>query len=141
VRELKDPAGSGGLAVALYHYWEMLTVGPKAFEGGFNHGGVEPFYLPTPEGAKPDYVKQRIDCEILVTEHIGAQGKWYFDPKDSKLLGFEVRVDKEDDPCEVYLSDYKDEGGKLLPHKMEVRYGNDRYALLDLKGFQFTEPK
>jgi S1-C subfamily serine protease len=141
VRELKDPAGSGGLAVALYHYWLMLTVGPKAFEGGFTHGGVEPFYLPTPEGAKPDYAKQRVDCEILVTEHIGAQGKWYFEPKDSKLLGFEIRVDKEDDPCEVYLSDYKDEGGKQLPHKMEVRYGNERYALLDLKGFQFTEAK
>jgi hypothetical protein len=50
-------------------------------------------------------------------------------------------VDKEDDPCEVYLSDYKDEGGKQLPHKMEVRYGNDRYALLDMKAFQFTEAK
>jgi S1-C subfamily serine protease len=141
LRELKDPAGSGGLAVALYHYWLMLTMGQKAFEGGFSHGGVEPFYLPTPEGAKPDYVKQRIDCEILQTEHIGATGKWYFDPKDSKLLGFEVRVDREDDPCEVYLSDYKEEGGKLLPHKMEVRYGNDRYAVLDLKSFQFTEAK
>jgi S1-C subfamily serine protease len=141
LRELKDPAGSGGLAVALYHYWQMLTIGPKAFEGGFTHGGVEPFYLPTPEGAKPNYTKQRIDCEIILTEHIGAQGKWYFDPKDSKLLGFEVRVDREDDPCEVYLGDYKDEGGKQLPHKMEVRYGNERYALLDIKAYQFTAEK
>jgi S1-C subfamily serine protease len=141
LRELKDPAGSGGLAVALYHYWQLLTTGPKAFEGGFDHGGVEPLYLPTPDGAKPDYKKQRIDCEVLLTEHIGAQGKWYFDPKDQKLLAFEVRVDKEDDPCEVYLSDYKEEGGRQLPHKMEVRYGNERYAILDLKTFQFSAGK
>ena len=109
-----------------------MTIGQKGFEGGFNHGGVEPLYLPTPDGAKPDYKKQRIDCEVLLTEHVGAQGKWYFDPKDQKLLAFEIRVDKEDDPCEVFLSDYKKVDGRELPHKIEVWYGNKRYANLTI---------
>src|SRR5262249_10143411 len=46
VRDLKEPPGSGGLAVALYHYWQFLTLGPKGFEGEFYHGGQEPFYPP-----------------------------------------------------------------------------------------------
>ena len=35
--------------------------------------------------------------------------------QDHSLIGFALTVDKEDDPCEVYLSDYKDEGGKQRP--------------------------
>jgi S1-C subfamily serine protease len=137
LKDLKDPAGSGGLAVALYHYWQLLTVGQKGFEGGFDHGGVEPLYPPPPDGTPVNYAKQRMDCEVLTTEHGGVQGKWYFDPKDQSLRGFEIRVDKDDDPCEVYLSDYKKVDGRELPHRMEVRYGNDRYAVLELKSIQF----
>jgi S1-C subfamily serine protease len=140
-RDLKEPGGSGGLAVALYHYWQLLTVGPKAFEGDFHHGGHEPFYPPAPEGTRPDYAKQRVDCEVLVTEHAGVHGKWFFALKDQSLLGFEIRIEREDDPCEVYLSDYKKVDGRMLPHRMEVRYGNDRYALLNLRSFQFEKGK
>ena len=141
VKDLKDPAGSGGLAVALYHYWQLLTIGPKAFEGGFDHGGVQPLYLPPKEGAPVDYKKQRMDCEVLTSDHVGVPAKWYFSPDKQELLAFEVRVDKEDDPCEVYLSDYRPEDGRQLPHKMEVRYGNELYAVLELKSFQFSPAK
>jgi S1-C subfamily serine protease len=137
-KDLRDPAGSGGLAVALYHYWQFLTIGQKGFEGGFDHGGIEPFYPPPPDGTTLDLKKQRVDCEVMTTEHGGVQGKWYFSPKDQTLLGFEIRIDREDDPCEVYLSDYKAVDGKMLPHHMEVRYGNDRYAAINLKTYQFS---
>ena len=46
------------------------------------------------------------------------------------MLGFETYITKESDPCEVYLYDYKDVDGKKLPHRMEVRYGDRRYAVL-----------
>jgi S1-C subfamily serine protease len=136
-KDLRDPVGSGGLGVALYHYWQFLTLGPKGFEGGFDHGGIEPLYPPPPDGTPVDYKKQRIDCEVLTTEHGGVQGKWYFSQKDATLLGFEIRIDKEDDPCEVYLSEYRPVSGGSLPHRMEVRYGSDRYGILNLKSYQF----
>ena len=34
-RELRDPPGSGGLLMALYHYHRLMTQGKKGFEGEF----------------------------------------------------------------------------------------------------------
>jgi len=47
------------------------------------------------------------------------------------LLGFEVSLDSDDDPCEVYLMDYKNLGGRKLPGKMVVRHGDSNYAELN----------
>jgi hypothetical protein len=136
VRDLKDPPGSGGLLMAAYHYHRLLTQGPKGFEGGVSHGGVEPFYPPRADGSKPQRLGDlRVDAEVLHTEHAAVQGQWYFTKGDGKLLGFEVTVTKDDDPCEVYLSDYRAVDGRQLPHRIEVRYGNDTYGVLAVKAY------
>ena len=70
----------------------------------------------------------RTDAEVLLTEHAAVPAKWYFSLKDHTLAGFEVYVDPEDDPCEVYLSDYRKVDGRMLPHRLQVRHGNDAYA-------------
>ena len=31
---------------------------------------------------------------------------------------------EDEDPCEVYLSDYQAVDGRQLPHRIEVRYGD-----------------
>lgn len=139
--ELKEPRGSGGLLVALYQYQQLLSAGAKGFSGDFSHGGVEPLYPPLPGNGRPDYVKQRVDCEVLRTEQANVSTKWYFSRQDQALLGFEVSVDDKDDPCEVYLSDYKKADGRDVPGKIEVRYGDNRYATLTVKGITFAEPK
>jgi hypothetical protein len=131
VRDLKDPPGSGGFLMALYQYHRLLTSGPKGFEGGFGHGGREPFY---PLSARD----QRVDTEVLLTEHAAAQGKWYFALADQKMLGFELAVSKDDDPCEVYFSDYRPVDGRQVPHRIEVRYGNDGYGVLTVKSYALT---
>jgi hypothetical protein len=141
VDELKEPRGSGGLLVALYHYQQLLAVGEKGFTGDFSHGGVEPFYPPLPGSNRTDYAKQRVDCEVLHTEQANVAAKWYFAQKDQALLGFEVTVDDKDDPCEVYLSDYKKVDGREFPSKLEVVYGDNRYATLNVLNIKFTEPK
>jgi S1-C subfamily serine protease len=140
VEELKEPRGSGGLLVALYHYQQLLAAGEKGFTGDFSHGGVEPFYPPLP-GNRTDYAKQRVDCEVLHTEQANVAAKWYFSQKDQALLGFEAYVDDKDDPCEVYLSDTKKVDGREFAGKIEVRYGDNRYATLNVTGVKFTEPK
>jgi serine protease Do len=130
----RDPPDSGGLLMALYQYRQLLVYGPKGFATGFSHGGVEPFYPPQEGQTKPDYNKWRVDAEVLRTRHAGVDGKWYFsmnkDDTAGQLLGFEIWLDRDEDPCEIFLFDYKDVGDGKLPHRFEIRFGEKTYANL-----------
>jgi hypothetical protein len=131
-----DPPGSGGLLVAMYQYRQLLGFGEKGFIGEFSHGGTEPFYLLPAENGRPDYAKLRVDCDVLRTKHAGTPARWFFAQKDDKerniakgqLLGFEVVVDQEEDPCEVYLSAYQKVDGRMLPGRIDVVHGDKHYA-------------
>jgi S1-C subfamily serine protease len=139
IRDIKDPPGSGGLLMAMYHYHRLLTQSTKGFEGGFSAGGFEPFYPPKTDGSAPARLADlRTDAEVLHTEHAAVHGKWFFSKADQKLLGFEVTLAKDDDPCEVYLGDYRPVDGRHLPHRIEVRYGNDSYGVLTVKGYKLA---
>jgi len=145
----KDPPGSGGLLIALFHYRQLLAFGEKGFVGDFSHGGQEPFYLPVGEKDKPDYTKQRVECEVLRTQHAGIPSKWYFALADDparkilkgQLLGAEVLVDREEDPCEVYFSEYQQVDGRMLPSRLEVRHGDKTFAQLKNLTFKFEAAK
>jgi serine protease Do len=134
LREMSEPIGSGGLMMALYHYHRFLTVGAKGFEGEFVHGGGEPFYPYPADGSAPKSLAElRVDTNVIRTKHGPVACKWYFSKMDGKLLGFETYLAKDTDPCEVYLHDYKDAGGGLmLPHRMEVRFGDKRYGYINI---------
>jgi serine protease Do len=139
IRDIKDPPGSGGLLMAMYHYHRLLTQGAKGFEGGFSAGGYEPFYPPKADGSAPAHVADlRTDAEVLNTEHAAVHGKWFFARDDDKLLGFEVTITKDEDPCEVYLSDYRPVDGRQLPYRIEVRNGNDVYGVLTVKDYKLA---
>jgi serine protease Do len=137
-----DPPTSGGLLLAMYHYRNLLAFGRDRFEGEFSHGGIEPFYPPAPPEAdesKPDYLGRRVFCEVLRTRHAGVSVKWYFSQaaeNKGQLLGFEVTPDRDEDPCEVYLSDYKEVDGRQLPHRLDIRHGNGIYAVLNVSRYK-----
>jgi S1-C subfamily serine protease len=138
---LKEPTGSGGLLGAMYVYHLLLTGGGKGFSE-FSHGGQEPFYPPRTDGKAPTSLQElRVDTEVLNTRTGPYMTKWFFSLTDQKLLGFEVRVDDTEDPCEVYLSDYRAEGGRLLPHRMQVIFGNGHYGTFTLNRFQLAARK
>lgn len=140
--ELMDPPGSGGLMLALYHYKRLLTLLDKGFKENFYHGGHEPFYPLPLDGSKPKRLSDlRVDCEVLRTEFTDVEGKWYFSLKDQTLLGFELTVEKEQDPCEVYFADYRPVDGRQLPHRIEVRHASDRYAVFTVKSYQLAAAK
>ena len=140
VRLQQEPIGSGGLMMALYHYHRLMTVGGKGFEAGFAHGGNEPFYPYPVDGTTPKSLAAlRVDCAVLKTKHGSVECKWYYSLKDYQLLGFETYLSKESDPCEVYFSDYKTVDGKELPHKLEVRFGDKRYALLTISKYTLAK--
>jgi serine protease Do len=123
------------LLAAFYVYHRLLTLGEKGFTE-FSHGGWAPIYPPLPpsNAAVPvDLASLRVDAEVLNTRHGPFLTKWYFARTDQKLLGFELRLNDNEDPCEVYLSDYREVDGRLLPHRFQVQYGDGHYGT-----FQFT---
>jgi len=140
--ELLLPQGSGGMLVALNQYRLLLTQLEKGFGSnsnatpGFVHGGHEPFYPMPADGKAPEnYTDIRVDCDVLRTKQAQFESKWYFSQKDGTLLGGEVTSFKEEDPCELYFSDYKDVGGRKLPHRIDVRTGDKRYAVLTVRTY------
>jgi hypothetical protein len=125
--------------MAAYQYHRLLTQGAKGFEGGFSHGGHEPFYPPRADGSAPKRLADlRTETDVLHTEHAAVHGKWFFSQEDAKLLGYEIAIAKDDDPCEVYLADYRAVDGRQLPHRLEVKYGNDTYGVLTVKGYKLA---
>jgi S1-C subfamily serine protease len=136
--DLITPPNSGGLLMAMYHYKLFLSKGPKAFERDFSYGGYEPVYIHGEDGARPkNYKDIRVDTEVLRSEHADYPAKWYFTKKtadkEPTLIAFEVTSIRDQDPCEVYLADYKAVNGRMLPHRLEVRTGEKRYCLFTVK--------
>ena len=127
--DLANPPKSGGFLMGFFLYRQLLAHGEAGFKGGqFTHGGVEPYYLPPPKAGKPDYKALQVMCEVLRTQFAGVQTKWYFSQKDQKLLGCEVTIDRDDDPCEITFLDYKNLSGRQMPGKIVVRHGENVYA-------------
>jgi serine protease Do len=137
--QLTVPKDSGGLLMALYQFRRLLVVGPKGFEGQMSHGGFEPFYPRALSGPEPRSLADlRVDTEVLNTEHAAAVAKWYFDKKDYRLLGAEVNPVRDEDPCELYFHDFKPVDGRLLPHRIEIRYGNGRFGVLTIRSYKLA---
>ena len=126
---LSEPPGSGGLVAALYQWRRFLVMGEKGFEAGFAYAGREPYY-------RDGTIANRADADVLQTEHGAALAKWYFSTDDQTLIGLECYIDRENqDPCEITFSEYKDVGGRKLPHRLEVRFGDKEYAVIKFKSY------
>jgi S1-C subfamily serine protease len=130
-----DPPESGGFVLAMYHWRQFLVHGAKGFDkDSFFHAGVEPFFPPLED--KPNYMKSMILAETFHTKFAGVEGRFYLAPSDNddlgwkkgQLIGMEIFPDKDQDPCEIVFTDYKDIGGKTLPGRMHVRRGMKKYA-------------
>jgi S1-C subfamily serine protease len=134
--DLEAPPGTGGLLMALYQYRRLLILGEKGFEGNFSHGGNEPLYRLLTDGAPHSYADQRVDTEVLNTEHAAIPAKWFFTQNDQALLGAEVSISKDKDPCELYFSGYTPVNGRLLPGRIDVRYGNGQFGTFLIKNYQ-----
>lgn len=119
-----SPPRSGGLLAAL-HLWQRLTlVGPQKFG--------EVFYL----GTLPWPNEQQLpDC--LVGIYGGVETRFYFDPADGDLVGIEMQAADDQDPCEVYFSDFQAVDGRRLPHHWVIRHGERTFAELRIVDYQW----
>jgi len=118
---LREPRDSGGLLAALYLWRRFLHLGEKGFELGFHYGGTEPYY---PDGTPAS----RLLADVLNTEHGPFFAKWFVDQADGKLLGLEVFIEKDQDPCELNFSDYREIEGRLVPTRFDVRFAGKDFG-------------
>ena len=69
----------------------------------------------------------------------GVETRFYCDPADGLLACVEMFPDEQSDPCEVYFGDYREVDGRMLPHRMEVRYGDHVFGVFTLIEFRIEQ--
>ncbi|HEY4760995.1 MAG TPA: trypsin-like peptidase domain-containing protein, partial [Thermoguttaceae bacterium] len=121
-----DPPHSGGLFAAL-HLWRRL-----ATEGLSRFGQV--YYL----GTAPLVGREGL-VDVLSGTHKGVECRFYFDLDEGRLLAMELFPADDVDPCEVYFSEYHDVDGRLLPGRMEVRFGDEQFGIFTINAFRFEK--
>jgi serine protease Do len=119
------PAHSGGLLPAMY-LWRRLAV------EGLGHSGEVVYLGAAPLPGRPGLV------DVLVDSYKGTC-RYYFDPNDGLLLAIEWFPDEQSDPCELYFSDYREVEGRLCPGRIDVRYGNEPFAVLKIGEVRFEK--
>lgn len=122
------PPGSGGLLPAI-HLWRRLAV-----EGLDKFGQV--YYLGTLPLAGHDGL-----VDVLVGLHGGVECRFFFDPESGPLLALEFFPDDSGDPCEIYFSEYREVQGRMIPARMEIRIGDERYTALKVHDFTVANGK
>jgi hypothetical protein len=95
--------------LAVLHLWRHLLVGgPQKF-------GEVYYYGTAPYPAVPEL------ADVLVGTRNVAETNFAFDPQTGLLAALEMTVDSDADPCELRFSEYREIGGRQLPHKIEIR--------------------
>jgi S1-C subfamily serine protease len=123
-----NPPGSGGLLAAMYLWRRMLIGGPGKY-GQVTSEGTIP--LPGHDGL--------FDVLSAIGGPGGVEALFYCAPADGELVCIEMYPDESSDPCEVYFSDYQEAGGRFLPRRMEVRYGNKVFGVFVLTDFDLQK--
>jgi hypothetical protein len=113
------PPDSGGLLAAL-HLWRRLLV-----EGPASYGDV--YYLGTAPLPGRDTL-----YDVVVGVYDVMETRYYFDPNDGRLVALEMFPDSYADPCEIYFDDYREVEGRHWPHRLEVRFGDQQYAVINV---------
>jgi len=124
------PDDSGGLLVAMHIWRRLLTMGPQQF-GDLYYVGTAPL---------PDVDKDR-QLEIFTGIFDVVETQFFFSPTTGYLVRLEMSTSADMDPCEIRLSDYRPVAGKSVPHRMEVRYGDTVFAVLNLESFVTSAKK
>lgn len=119
------PTGSGGLLVALHLWQRLLTLGPKQYG--------EVYYL----GTAPVVDREGV-YDVLIATHDVVEARFIFDAESGHLIGIEMYPDDSVDPCEVYFGDYRDVGGRQIPHSFVVLHGENIFAEVKLETVELT---
>ena len=115
--EKLEPAGSGGLLLAL-HTWQRLL------REDFEKFG-EVYYLGT--APRRD---MNVQYDVLIGLYDALEIRAYFEPDTGNLAVLEMFPVSDADPCEIEFRDYRETDGYKLPHRLIVRYGDEPFDIL-----------
>jgi len=124
--EQLEPQGSGGMLATLHLWRRLLVEGPAAF-GDVIYVGKAP--LAGHDGL----------YDVLLGTYDVVEASFYFDPASGELRAVEMAPDPGVDPCEIYLTDYRDVAGTKLPHRMLIRHGDSDFLDLGIESIQFSK--
>ncbi len=123
IDETIGPPGSGGLMGAAAAWRLLLAEGPAAF-GDLIYVGQLPF---------GDSLAMH---EVLAASFRGAEVEFYFDPASGDLTGLVFSAADDIDPCQIIFDDFRDTGGKLLPHTWHATFGDEAYVDIHVEKYQ-----
>jgi S1-C subfamily serine protease len=132
--ETLSPPNSGGLLAALHAWQRLVAVGPRKFGDIYYHGT-----MPWPRN-KNDFhagVDHEPLADCLVGNYGGAETRFYFDRETGDLVGIEFFAAEDFDPCEIYFGDIRGIDGARLPHRWEVRHGDEVYGVFEITAYRF----
>ena len=121
------PEGSGGLLVGMHLWQRLLTVGPV------NYGDL--YYVGTAPLLGSDDL-----ADVLFSTYKDVESRFLFDRQSGQLLAMQMYPDLGVDPCEIRFGDYRNVGGRALPHLLEVRLGDQVYAVIRLDRVELAGP-
>jgi S1-C subfamily serine protease len=117
-----SPPRSGGMLAALHLWQRLMLVGPSRFG--------EVYYL----GEVP-FGTDDVLADCLVGTYGDVEARFYFDPDRGDLVGLEMQLSEDQDPCEVYFGDFRETDGRSLPHLWTVRHGDESFAELTISRY------
>jgi S1-C subfamily serine protease len=123
-----SPSRSGGLLAALHVWQRLLLVGPKRF------GEVS--YLGTLPWTSED---ELADCLLAI--HGGVETRFYFHPDSGHLIGIEMQLADDVDPCEIYFDDFRPVEGRSLPHHWVVRHADEVFVDMKVTAYDWSAPQ
>jgi hypothetical protein len=127
LNQATGPPNSGGVLAALHLWQRLLLVGPRRF-GDLNYVGVLPW---TSE-------EDLSDC--LAATYGGIDARFYFDQAKGDLVGIEMQVADDQDPCEIYFSDMRPVEGRNFPHHWIVHRGDEVFAEINVASWERPAP-
>lgn len=119
------PEGSGGMLTTL-HLWRRMLVEEPAGFGDVLYLGKAP--LPGRDGL----------FDVLQGTFDVVETSFYFDPVSGELRAMEMTPDSGVDPCEIYFSDYRDVQSNKLPHRMQVRFGDNTFLEIEFDSIELS---
>lgn len=121
------PKGSGGMLVALHLWRRYLTLGPGKYG--------EVIYI----GTAPDRNAEMADV-LQATQNV-VETRMLFDPQTGKMTDLAMYPDTVVDPCEIEFDEFKKVDGKMFPHKITVRNGDQVIGVIKVKSVTFGPAK
>jgi hypothetical protein len=73
------------------------------------------------------------DCLLAV--HGGVETRFYFNPAGGEMIGIEMQLSDEEDPCEIEFDDMRPVDGQALPHQWLVRHGDEVFVELAVTSY------